>query len=496
MKKLLLTALLCHALAALHAQAGRDCFWMFGFADEPDIGNYAFDFCGGGLDVRPLPPGLNFFQANAGISSEAGELLFYTNGFSVMNAAFEQMDNGDMLSVNPQEWEYAVPQGILALPIPGHEQRYMLLYLNATTTLQNTPTGPLFYSIIDMDEDGGLGAIIEKNSVADPLSALEYDKGKITAVRHGNGRDWWVAVPEFGTGRLLVYLLDPDGLHVMPPTESGLLPATGVGSTVFSPDGRYYAHVAKPADAATAFVTLLPFDRCAGTFGPAARAEYDNFYPLAHGLAFSPSSEVLYASLTDRILQYDLSGSDPLAEPYMVMSEAEFDDHSEAAISALLAPDGKIYINSLNGSEGGMHLIASPDVLGPDCGFVLRAFDLPFLNWAMPNYPNFRLGREEGSSCDSLVVQVREQVAVLKAQLQPNPARSQTLLRLEGALPGSGPLRLQLFSSAGQLVRDEALPPGQPEHWLDLAGLPAGMYYLRLGAGGAVLARERVVVVR
>ncbi|MBK6894735.1 MAG: hypothetical protein IPH00_16795 [Flavobacteriales bacterium] len=42
---------------------------------------------------------------------------------------------------------------------------------------------------IDMSLDSGLGGAVSKNEV---LIADTLNEGRITAVRHANGRDWWV----------------------------------------------------------------------------------------------------------------------------------------------------------------------------------------------------------------------------------------------------------------------------------------------------------------
>jgi hypothetical protein len=54
--------------------------------------------------------------------------------------------------------------------------------------------GPFYYSIIDMEMDGGNGAVLSSNNI---LSDGHLEP--FTAVRHGNGRDWWLVFPEYGT---------------------------------------------------------------------------------------------------------------------------------------------------------------------------------------------------------------------------------------------------------------------------------------------------------
>jgi hypothetical protein len=67
-----------------------------------------------------------------------------------------------------------------------------------------------------------------------------------------------------------------------------------------------------------------------------------------------------------------------------------------------LAPDGKIYLATGNSTRY-MHIIHQPDVRGVGCNLEQHALHLDRFNfYSVPNYPNFRLGREVGSACDTL----------------------------------------------------------------------------------------------
>ena len=43
--------------------------------------------------------------------------------------------------------------------------------------------------------------------------SLEF--GQVAAVKHANGRDWWVLVPESHSNRYYTMLLDPTGLSLV-----------------------------------------------------------------------------------------------------------------------------------------------------------------------------------------------------------------------------------------------------------------------------------------
>jgi hypothetical protein len=68
----------------------------------------------------------------------------------------------------------------------------------------------------------------------------------------------------------------------------------------------------------------------------------------------------------------------------------------------ILGPDGRIYMTSTNGSRY-LHIIRNPENLGFDCNVLQHSITLPTVHaWAVPNFPNYRLGPVDGSICDTL----------------------------------------------------------------------------------------------
>lgn len=78
----------------------------------------------------------------------------------------------------------------------------------------------------------------------------------------------------------------------------------------------------------------------------------------------------------------------------------------------------------------------------------------------------------------------------------PNPSSGRTTLAFE--MPEAAPVRLSVFDVLGRRVAmllEEARPAGRHEAVLEAAGLPTGLYFVRLEAG-AFTATRRVVVAR
>ncbi len=83
------------------------------------------------------------------------------------------------------------------------------------------------------------------------------------------------------------------------------------------------------------------------------------------------------------------------------------------------------------------------------------------------------------------------ELAAAGFRLSPNPANGRVRVDLsEAAASGSS---LNLYSAEGRLLRSLAVPEGAAYEWLDLNGLPAGLYMVQLYNGGH-WAAERLVV--
>ncbi|MFT5802613.1 MAG: hypothetical protein ACI956_002433, partial [Nonlabens sp.] len=179
-----------------------------------------------------------------------GNLLFYTNGCKIFNADHELMENGNNINAgevndiqcpdNEVGGAYTVTNGILALPDPGSDSLYYLfhqriVYLDPF----DVKIDRLLYSVINMNEDGGRGAVIEKDITIIP-DTLWF--GDLTAVRHSNGIDWWIASFKNLSDTSYMVLLTGDTVLTPQAQKVGLSPQGGeeIGQSCFSPDGTKF----------------------------------------------------------------------------------------------------------------------------------------------------------------------------------------------------------------------------------------------------------------
>lgn len=358
----------------------------------------------------------------------------------------------------------------------------------------------LLYSVIDMDLDGGMGdvgSIKNQQIIDDSLTEM------LTAVRHGNGRDWWVLIPETYKNSNSYYrlLLDPNGI-------SGPYSQSSVGETwtyqnwsgqaAFSPDGSWYAR-ANPHNE----LHLFRFDRCTGLLSQPRKLALPDPDLFACGVAFSPNSQRLYASTGLMLFQFDLTKHNVESTRVLI---GEYDGYVAPNLPTtffqmMLAPNGKIYMTGTS-SVNVLHTIHNPDALGLACDFRQHDLLLPTRNgWQIPNFPHFRLYDLPGSPCDTLGI--NGSVAVgepdrgkeMQVTLWPNPAQESCTVELSG-VDGLPEGRWALYGSTGREVLTGVWPAGQMRQQLALDGLAVGAYYFVLRLEQGTTGAQKLFVVR
>jgi Secretion system C-terminal sorting domain len=434
---------------SVFAQSKRDNIWVMGYTTLiPDnLNTYQWGGYGGmTIDFAESPPKVDTFdfpiitnRVISNINDDDGHLLYYTTGCTIYNNQNEVMAEGDSIELPGNVYskkncdEYNLLRNTysssLTLPFPNHADSYLTFQMEA----QYEPLPALwpryYYSSIDMNQNNGLGKVVEKYKVV-----LEDSlQNAVAAVRHGNGRDWWVVVPRGTERQMWTFSVTPNGiehktLQIFPnqvvwdypfpdlddPTiiyqhpeyaNEGLLQ-----QAVFSPDGSTYARIVSGNG-----VEIFDFDRCTGqlSFEKAIPMPVDSF-DAAHltpvwicGIAFSPNNRFLYFSNTRALFQYDLEAG---GEDYDLIDKYDgyLEDNYFAAdfFQMRLAPDGKIYVGSSNGTRV-LHTIHDPNQKGKDCNFKQHDFKLPRWNFLMLDYfPNFNLLDLKDSPCDTLGINV------------------------------------------------------------------------------------------
>ncbi len=414
----------------LNAQK-HDYNWTMGYDNGQPITS---EFGGMTINFNTTPPSttkvnrkLNFSAFSAACSDSAGFLLFYSNGIAIHNYLDELMENGDSINFGAF-WAGSVVDGYsswggFALPFPGHPNQYYLFYsaFDYDQMLQDGRFSPFYYAIIDMNANSGQGKVLLKNQVI-----MTGDLGWPAACKHGNGRDWWITNFKDEVASQVTYLLSPEGLSA--PSEQyigpdfSLLDGESTSKSVYSPDGRTYVR-----HDGNSGPRIMDFDRCTGTFSNLRLLPYpDEIFSLS--ASFSPDSRFLYLTKPTTIWQLDLTATNISASFDTVGryngSYCPTPSWDTKIWLSQEGPDGKIYTTNNVGSSRCMSMIEQPLLPGLGANMAFGGFELPRWNGSTTcHFPNYRLGENENSPCDTLNAQ-QPNDGFLKSPYQVQAAKS------------------------------------------------------------------------
>ena len=498
MKRISLLVYLSFSILALVAQNQHDAIWLFGsprlLPTDTQFGGSMLDFKSGVPEASYFELGI-FLDPTATICDENGELVFYTNGCKIMNAQHEIMENGDTINAGVRynqycDYYYPSIQGLMALPKPESPNKFGLFHsvVNDDTFLHTQ----IRYTEIDASLNNGLGKVVSKDEIVlqDTISSL------LSAVRHANGRDWWIVLSERNVNSFYLIRYDPNGpqdiRHLQLTDSVGT--STDIMQTTFSPDGSIYAIANRYQG-----LRLYNFDRCNGTFSDLLRIESEADTLPINGVAISPNNRFLYVSAVEYLYQFDLN-HDNIAESRQVI--AQYDGYLIADSPALrttfsnllLAPDGKIYGTAPNSSNV-LHVIHAPNEQGLDCDLEQHGLEIPTLHgFDPPNFPHFRLWDIPGSPCDTLGIDTPtdlEDIAKISSEFQlfPNPTSGLATISFEQ--PNSGVL--QLFDIYGQLLSKTRLEYAT-QYELAVSQYAPGLYLVSFQPDDGVLQWEKLII--
>jgi hypothetical protein len=490
-------------------QEKYDNFWIFGglvFKPELKQGGTVINF-------QFTPPQMlakdirsELVMSSVVMSDRDGHLQFYCNGCEVFNKNFQLMENGDSINAPGRSFDGSCPfrtsyntfQGLISLPFPGTTDKYVMFHLRHDT-VPDRYTHPLFYpqsllyTVIDMAQGQGSGHVTEKNVLLQKDSFSDM----LTAVRHGNGRDWWVAVPQLNSDTTTLFLLTPFGIqgpfeHITPLNWGGNPQGFTVDQALFSQDGTRYARINNENG-----VQLFNFDRCSGVFSCPVSLDLKEEMSSAIGISFSPNGRYLYASTRTKLWQFDCSAKNIQKSMKLI---DEYDGFVEGNPTTFhqhrLAPNGKIYMCATNGVHY-LHVINHPDLEGPLCDFIQHGVDLPtYIGLSLPNYPNYRLYDWAYSPCDSLGIDTPvDQLTRYftdEVQVFPNPASDEVTIIAPDCVWGS----LRVFTASGALVDEIPHITNGDCRVFNVKDWPAGVYFISALTRGHGVKNKRLVILR
>ncbi len=442
------------------------------------------DFTYGSPDTGAYFSPIDVFEGNASICDSSGIMMMYTNGISLVNR-YQQiipgsdLFNSDQFNTAYNIYSYRIPQIAIIIPAPSQNGIYYIFHtgINIYPGNQIHP-GVLSYSIVDMSLNTGSGQMILKNN---PILSNVLSFSSLQAVKHANGRDWWVVVHEYLTNKFFSNLVTPFGIQSSIQSQTGPVTNTGLnGQSTFSPDGTKFAFADKDSN----FLALYSFDRCDGifTYDTIIRKTINiNGYNYS-GCSFSPDNHFLYASNLLNLYQYDVTSSDvPSSEKLIATTDLFPDPFPSYFNQHCLGPDGKIYLSTGN-SCAHLHVINEPNLADTNCNFVQHQQKIINYGNTVPTFPNYRLGALHNSLCDSLPTTVAStELLDRNLKIYPNPASINLNVELEyGNLQQQ---ELKIMDLSGKLIFQSEF---QIKTVVNISNFPNGIYFISVKSNNRI----------
>jgi hypothetical protein len=473
--------------------------WYFGL-------NCGLEF--GSREPSPVTDGKTIAVGGSAVISDrkTGELLFYTDGRNFWNREHDIMRHKYTL---PSNCFARMTQPAIILPSTSDENLYHVFCIRpypedtppsnqvdcvngyVLEGLADNDSGTsLFYYLIDMRLNSGLGNVVDEKS--NKLIQSNVTE-KVTAVPHINGKDYWVVVHGWKSNRFYAHrLADADIVETVYSDIGSIHGDYGgiyfrdeaEGEMKLSPDGKKIA--------TAVFSNNRPFDLF--DFNPSTGI-VNNYVNLGnvsgqYCVSFSPDNSKLYVSSDSRntdnhfrdiILQYDLK-----SEPNDVAASRKslivhnpktnlppsgvMDGWSVVEKGMALALDGRLYISSNEPRDETadndiLVVIDKPNELGfdVDISFKRFAFGDGKAGVGLPNFmQSYFNGIESSTICS--------QSSALN--IFPNPTSG--IVEIDFKEGCSQTYSINVIDAIGKHIASiETIEEGL----IDISFLPSGLYF-------------------
>lgn len=492
--KILLLLFLC--CTSLNAQIRRDAVWCFGDSVQ--------------IDFNQTPPAISNCAIRTrgtacSITDSLGHILFYcqtgytpfdglTNKLAVVfNQQNQLMENGDSLVGDGWYHEMQI------IPNPANTNQYYIFHTGMTVNPE------LYYSVIDMTYNNGLGKVTQKNVLINNLNG-EFITENITAIKHGNGRDYWLLYKSYFNYNDSIhrYLISEDGISSEMIQRIGQVPNSGIIRFYFNSTGTKMVLVS-----ASGLLEYYDFDRCTGllsnmtVINPETQIPSDFFWSAA----FSPNDSVLYVTVDDTLnclYQFNLYAPSIASTRQLIHS---FNFPYYGAGDLRTAINGKIYwgiayddgngfnfpyadttYNSINMN---LSVINQPNQLGTACNFQPYSFYLGGYRtyYGLGINPNYDLGPVAGSTCDSLSNSIADLNQRSTIDIYPNPAHNLVELKWEE----QPAIEVEIYSSLGKVITPTKLNWSTEGCTFSVESFSTGVYFVQVKTDNGFLTGKLIV---
>jgi uncharacterized protein (TIGR02145 family) len=337
--------------------------WYFGFQAALDFNS--------GIPVALTNSAMSqAFSMTSSVSDSMGNLLFYGDHNTIWNKNNLVMPNGSGLLGGQNS-----NQPILAVPKIGEDSVYYIFSVK-----DGNGSWGLYYSLLDMRLDGGLGDIIASMKNI-PIPTASNANDALTATRHKDNKKIWVVTIERTNNKdfYASYLIDSTGISSTPVlSQSSFKRATDQGLIRISNDG---SKVIRTSDT----LEVCHFNSMTGKVTPLFRfrPQQGSTQATPSGVEFSINSKYVYIS------ENDITSPDTIAGPLFQYDATQTDSslfiQSEYLVGygawshMQMGPDGKIYVSPHEPPgllDYNLHVINNPSVQGSGCNYHKDAVSL------------------------------------------------------------------------------------------------------------------------
>jgi gliding motility-associated-like protein len=335
---------------------------------------------GSGLDFNNTPPTpiqsaiTGFGEGSASVCDASGQLLFYTDGDTLWTRNHTTMPNGMNVTGLDSDSGYSATsstsQGALIVPMPDSSNKYYLFSLSAWE--QGPNLGRLYYSVVNMDLNGGFGdvepnrrGILVDSNFSEHMTGVVGDECNV----------WVIVAPRLNSGQgnqFKSFEITPAGFNTTPVIST--LPGLFTGYLIFgrmnvSPNRKKLAIARSNAFITIGSLELYDFNAATGQLSNTMTL--DPNYDACYGVCFSPDNSRLYVNGdANNISQFDVSSNNvtTIINSKTLICSADFTDIKRA-------PNGKLYFIS-NSFSRKLGAINQPNLAGIACQPDINALQL------------------------------------------------------------------------------------------------------------------------
>jgi gliding motility-associated-like protein len=348
-----------------------------------------------GLDFNTGTPtaftsAMNCDEGSASVSHRrTGALLFYTDGVRVYNRTHAIMPNGNGIG---NDFLSSSLQGMLIVPFTDDSNKYFVFALEHESAAE----GALFYSVVDMRLDGGIGDVVSSQK------KIKLGKGFVEGMQAVPTCDGhWLLLSSRTSNEFVAYRINASGIDTQAVFSQMSSPyiTSVLGAMKISPDRKkllYATYTSRQVGGVNyAVATLYDFDERTGKVLNGEHLIDPTPNATHYSVEFSEDGSKAYVSdIRYGIYQFDLALPTPTA--IKASKKTVYQNTTGSAASLLqMGPDKNIYVATY-----GMNSIArisNTNTAVPGCVYTTGAVTLAPGTTSLKSLPPEVTYPEEGS---------------------------------------------------------------------------------------------------